>query len=141
MSDDLPVTPSSSEAEKPIGVTSQLGQTVPADLSVASGKEQEPFSVRESPLQHVSAEIELPPEVREAGVESTPEHISLPTAVEQAGVMVVNQPPKAIDGVGITQAKMLSDQDIASGLRQGIHSAWRWLATWLKRQSALPKRS
>lgn len=73
----------------------------------------------------------LPKELTSAGVSIHPTTIPVPQPVANMGVAPAgaNIPVPAP-----TVVLPLTDDQIATGLNQGIASSWRWLATWCVRR-------
>lgn len=73
----------------------------------------------------------LPKELTSAGVTIHPTTIPVPQPVAKMGVQATgaNIPTPAA-----TVSLPLTDDQIATGLNQGIASSWRWLATWCIRR-------
>jgi hypothetical protein len=76
-------------------------------------------------------ETEISPEVASSGVKIQPTSIPIPPPVSAMGVQPSGQNvPPAAPAVTLP----LSDDQIATGLKQSIWSSWRWLAEWCVRK-------
>jgi hypothetical protein len=97
-----------------------------------SSKEKETGGpTREASFRPVGIESELSPEVVSSGVKVQPTSIPIPPPVSQLGVNPAGQnippPPAAV-------TLPLSDDQIATGLKQSVWSSWRWLSEWCIRK-------
>lgn len=102
--------------------------------NISAGKEIETGGVgfEEPGLKDVTGkEMELPREVAAAGVTSQPTTVQLPQPVAQMGVKPIGD---AVVPVAPSVALPLTDDQIASGLKQSVTSSWRWLAEFCVRK-------
>jgi hypothetical protein len=110
--------------------------TPPRGQSVTSSvnKEVEGGSIdRQDALKDASGqEYEIPKEVASAGVRIHPTTVPIPPRVTNLGVKPAGQniPNQTVSTVVLP----LTDDQIASGLHEGLSSSWRWFSEWCLRR-------
>jgi len=112
-----------------------LPTTTPIPTPVSTGsinKEAEAGGLpSEVPFRPAGQEVELSPEVVSSGVKVQPTSIPIPQPVVQMGVQAVGQ---NVAPSAPTLILPLSDDQIATGLKQSVWSSWRWMAEWCVRK-------
>jgi hypothetical protein len=125
--DDLPTQPKTATPTAP---------AAPVDGNVSSAKEAEGgigMASGELPTLHeVGRDIDLPKEVAAVGVHIQPTVVAIPPKVSQMGVAPAGANVTVASGASVSLP--LNDDQIATGMKQGVTSSFRWLAEWCVRK-------
>ena len=108
-----------------------LPTPVPTPISQPNKEAEVVGLPSEVPFKPAGQEVELSPEVASSGVTVQPTSIPIPQPVQKMGVGAIGQnvaPPTTAVPLP------LSDDQIATGLKQSVWSSWRWLAEWCVRK-------
>jgi hypothetical protein len=118
----------SSDLNVPTPAQPVISVTPSGNKEAQGGGIEIPESLRDSTGQ----EFELPKEVAGAGVKVHPTVVAIPPPVSQMGVKPVGQNVPV--QTSPTVVLPLTDEQIATGLHQGVADSIRWLSEWCVRR-------